>query len=502
MRSLRLRPVLSVLFALASGAALRLWFIHAFPQVQGDSLLYGDIAKNWVLHGTYGFSGTNDAGKPIIAPTLIRLPGYPAFLSLCFKVFGIENYRAVLYAQAAIDLGTCLLTAAFVRRVCSARAAEIALWLAVLCPFTANYVAMPLTEALSIFCVALGFYSFVCVLEGGGWVALLPLAFSWSCGALLRPDGALLAVVLFASLLVYGRRALGLRRAVTFSLSAGTLAVLPFVFWTARNWRTFHVFEPLAPRSAADPGEFAGAGFERWTKTWLVDFASTYEIYWNIPGDHADIDAMPSRAFDTSAQYRETRRLFDEYNRRETLTPNVDAGFNALAQERERMHPWRTFLVLPLLRVADMWLRPRVEMLNIELRWWQYSRHKRETLFALAYGALNLLYLLAALAGIFFWPRFGAAMIGYVVLRTLLLATVAAPETRYTLECFPLLEAFAAQAIACSAPRFVRFREAAHTPGNEQDLHLGSRSSKRIFRHSGSRGDLHSGKEFSMRRMR
>ena len=41
----------------------------------------------------------------------------------------------------------------------------LALWLAALCPFTANYVAMPLTETLSIFCVALGLYAFAAVLE-------------------------------------------------------------------------------------------------------------------------------------------------------------------------------------------------------------------------------------------------------------------------------------------------------------------------------------------------
>ena len=42
------------LFALAAGAALRLWFIHAYPEVQGNPLIYGDIAKNWMLHGIYG----------------------------------------------------------------------------------------------------------------------------------------------------------------------------------------------------------------------------------------------------------------------------------------------------------------------------------------------------------------------------------------------------------------------------------------------------------------
>src|SRR5271154_2221379 len=116
-------------FALAAGAALRLWFIHAYPEVQGDPLIYGSIAKNWMLHGVYGKTSSG-----ALAPTLIRLPGYPLFLILCFKLFGVENYHAVMYVQTAIDLATCLLIAAFTARIWSPRAAWWALWLAALCP--------------------------------------------------------------------------------------------------------------------------------------------------------------------------------------------------------------------------------------------------------------------------------------------------------------------------------------------------------------------------------
>jgi len=54
MRRSSTRTWLAIFLALASGAILRLWFIHAYPEVQGDPLIYGDIAKNWMLHGIYG----------------------------------------------------------------------------------------------------------------------------------------------------------------------------------------------------------------------------------------------------------------------------------------------------------------------------------------------------------------------------------------------------------------------------------------------------------------
>jgi hypothetical protein len=91
-----------------------------------------------------------------------------------------------------------------------------------------------------------------------------------------------------------------------------------------------------------------------------------------------------------------------------------------------------------------MWLRPRVETMNINLRWWQYAQHPAETRLALFFGALNLAYLVAAFLGALRWPRMAGAMVALIMLRSLLLATLEAPEPRYTLECFPLVMALAA----------------------------------------------------------
>ena len=113
------------------------------------------------------------------------------------------------------------------------------------------------------------------------------------------------------------------------------LAMLPFALWTARNWRVFHVFEPLAPRYATDPGEPTDPGWQRWTKTWCLDFVSTYDIYWSVPGVALDLTKLPSRAFDSPAQFAETAALFDAYNQNgQELSAEIDAGFARLAEER------------------------------------------------------------------------------------------------------------------------------------------------------------------------
>jgi hypothetical protein len=451
------RTVAIVLLALALGTWLRLWFLWHFPQVNGDGLTYGDIAKNWLTHGIYGHTEFTAAGATV-KPTLIRLPGYPLFLAACFRIFGVDHYGAVLYLQVVIDLVSALVVAWTARAIAGRRAGMWALYLAALCPFTANYVAAPLTETLSIFCVAVACAAVVWLQMRPGWGPCLVLAGSWSYATLLRPDGALLAVASFLAIVLFANRSLlerpplGRARAWRYVLTAGLLSVVPFAFWTARNLRTFHVFEPLAPRYASDPGEFTAPGFQRWMKTWIVDFASTSDIYWNAESDPIEVDLLPSRAFDSPEQREQTADIFTAYNEKTTITPAIDARFHALAGERERTHPLRSYVELPLLRVLDMWLRPRTEMLNIELRWWQYGRHHAETEFATAYALLNLAYIVLAVAGAWRLRRrcavLVAAIVIYCLLRSLLLATIEAPEARYTIEVFPMLCILAGAACA------------------------------------------------------
>ncbi len=430
--------------ALAAGLILRLWMLKDLFQVNGDSLVYGDLAKNLLLHGRYGLTVANGE----MVPTLIRLPGYPLFLALCFRLFGMENYYPAAVLQIVLELLGCLLLASFAARIAPPRFASGArlatLWLAALCPFTASYAPAPLAETLTLFVLALALWAAARFHQQPTWRTALSFTFAVTFAALLRPDGALAAVALAPAMVI------GLKRPIASSISPQKLfrmtlvcfllALAPFVAWTARNWQVFHVFEPLAPRLANDPGEDTFPGWEHWTKSWCLDFISTYEIYWNVPDGPLDVSKLPSRAFDSPAQYDETATLATDYNARGyNLTPDLDARFGKLAGERIHAHPLRYYLLLPMGRVADMIFRPRVENLNIDLDWWVYAHHHYETLFSWAYAALNALYLVLAAVGFWLRPRFRMAILAYILMRCALLLTVEAPEARYTLEFFPML---------------------------------------------------------------
>jgi hypothetical protein len=463
-------------FFLAAGLAalcLRLFFVFRFPGVVDDSRLYANVAENWMQLGIYGVT---DSGH--VVPTLSRLPGYPAFLAAIFTVFGKDNFRAVLLVQMLFDLGACFLLADLARRMFSARAAQAAFLLAAVCPFLANYAAAALTETLEIFFTVLALDLAICGLGVGNDAARAiqsrrePRRLIWfGCGLsigaaiLLRPDGGILLAAVGGYLLlllfrVLKSRVLTLRMRKQETASAlsitspihkpvaiiiagvlmGAGALLPLIPWAARNLHTLHRFELLAPRYANDSDELVMTGFNRWIKTWLAEYVSVEEIYWNVPGEAIDVTRLPSRAFDTEQQAAETTALFADYNRDHDITPELDARFASLARARIQANPLRYYVWLPAARIADMWLRPRTELLPPDPRWWEFNDGGWIAV-SLAFGLVNLLYVALAAVGLLrSRDFFGIGLfVLFLALRSLFLGSLENPEPRYTLECYPIL---------------------------------------------------------------
>src|SRR5215470_17762676 len=208
----------SPISALVAGAALRLLFALKFPGGSGDTVIYDQLATNWLQHGKYAM---DIAGQPV--PVDIRMPGYPAFLAVVYATTGRTGeaaHRGVMLAQVFLDLGTCMLIGALAALLASlwtekaaARRTFLAgVWLAALCPFTANYVAVPLTETWAIFFTALALLFLVSLLvlgEGaprfgeppesarGFWRAAAAAGFVLGLGTLFRPETPLLLIAAF-----------------------------------------------------------------------------------------------------------------------------------------------------------------------------------------------------------------------------------------------------------------------------------------------------------------
>ncbi len=442
------------------GLALRLFFLIYLPALTDDSHVYLDLANNWLQHGAYG---QTESGQ--VMPVDTRLPGYPSFLAAMFWIFGVGNVRAVLGAQILVDLATCLVAADLTRRTVPGRwAARVAFLLAALCPFLANYSAAVLTETLEIFFTALALDCAVAAVEQTRAAnAIRSAAWSWWAGTgasiaaciLLRPDGGILlgAIGLYGLIEMWKdrtRRGQFLWATITVTL----IALAPLVPWTVRNWRTLHEFQPLAPRYATASEEVTPRGFNRWVRTWMADYVSVEEIYWNMPGDKIDVGKLPGRALDSAKDA--TLALIADYNAGQQLTAQIDGRFDEVAWERIRAHPFRYYVTLPALRVADVWLRPRTELLPADPRWWEFNDDPKWSVAAVGFGVINLLFVVAAVLAVI-WRRadirYVGLLAGFVVLRSVFLGTIENPETRYTLECYPVIIALASAWISARTER-------------------------------------------------
>jgi hypothetical protein len=440
-----------------AAVALRLFFILRFPTITPDSFVYGDIAKNWLLHHVYALSG---AAGPV--PTYIRLPGYPAFLAALWSVFGIDHYGAARFAQLFVDIGTCFVTADLARRIAplgwisTGHVARWAFALTALCPFLANYTAAPLTETLSIFLTALALDFAIAGFQHQDVVGRFDVRCWAGCGLAiaaciyLRPDGGILLIAIGGCLLYRLARNPDRSRTVWAAVVLGACALGPLAPWTLRNWRIFHQLQPLAPTAANAPGEFVARGFNRWMLTWLVDYASIEDFGFRVDGEPISVNDLPNRAFDTPEERTKTEELIAAYNETLEMTPTFDAQFSKLTHQRIWRKPFRYYVELPVLRSLDLWFRPRTEMLPLDSHWWRFHHDPHDFAWSLFLGVINLVYVGLAIIGLRRWREFPylGMLAGFLLLRTVLITLLTFPEPRYVLECYPVVIALGAVAMA------------------------------------------------------
>jgi hypothetical protein len=468
--------------ALTAGLCLRLFFVFKFPANSGDTVLYEQMATNWLKHHVYAMEVFGQ-----ITPVDLRMPGYPAFLAMVYAITGRTGPDArlwVMIAQALVDLLSCVLIATLAatlflmvnERNSPGRVFTAALWLAALCPFTANYAAVPLTEVVATFFTAAALLP-LCLLVGrtrnNGWMFIKKewrlannygylaalAALLAGVGTLFRPETPLLPVagwIVLGIVLVLQHEA---KRWVLTVVGMGLVWAIPLVPWAVRNAVTLHEFQFLAPKNSNLPGELIPYGFMSWEKTWLYRFRDVYLVPWKLNDEAILVEDIPASAFDTVEERDRVAAILEPYNNDLTLTPDEDRAFGELAQQRTARHPLRTYVWLPLARAVTLWFTPRIELIPVSgtvfpLRQsWQDDRIDQSVTVGLF--LLNIFYVALAIWGaVRLWrlsiavrPALGVLIV-FIVLRTAFLTTLETPEPRYVLVCFPALIALAAQVFA------------------------------------------------------
>lgn len=475
-------------FALAAGSCLRLFFVLKFPAESGDTVLYEQIAANWLKHHVYAMDV-----QGAITPVDLRMPGYPAFLALIYALTGRTGESArlwVMLAQIAVDLLSCLVIAVLgaalilladrggsIKRVFTA-----GLWMAVLCPFTANYTAVLLTESIATFWTAVALLFLIGVaansndlpfpkprrLWEGNWSQdfrfFAPTAgLAAGLGTMFRPETPLLLLAAWITnaflLLRHGKAKHFLRIILFTALSC----VLPLVPWAIRNALTFHEVQFLTPKYSTLPGEIVPRGLMEWESTWLYRVKDCYIVPWKVNEEAIDVDSIPARAFDSPEEKQRVAAILEPYNEDLTLTQKEDDAFGQIAHERAARHPLRTYLWIPAARGVVIWFTPRIELLPISGNVFplaqMFDEDPADQGFTILLFLLNIIYVGLGIWGAVKLWRFSAAvrpalvfLTIFIVLRTAFLTTLETPEPRYVLVCFPALIALGAQLFAGKSP--------------------------------------------------
>jgi len=450
--------------ALLAGLALRLFFVLHFPFYSGDTAYYEELARNWLYHGVYGFYSHGQ-----LLPSDARAPGYPAFLAGIYFLAGTGR-QAVMLAQAFVDLATCVLAAGIAYRVAAGapdatrtRVAAAALWLTALCPFTANYTAVPLTEVLATFLTTLALLIFLstagmAIDRNASSHELLRAAKIWfagglvvGLGTLVRPETPLLLVAALIALWLRYRRPANWRTLAVATLVMILGLLLPLAPWAARNAVSLGRAQFLAPRYAETYGDVLPTGFYSWTKTWMFRFRDAYLFPWKLPSQPIDVKNLPPDAADSPEELARVTSLLDRYNRAHGMTRSLDLEFAELARERARRHPIRTFIWIPIERAAAIWFTPRITLLPYSGRLWpladSYRSNPIDFEVTLGLALLNILYVGMGVVAAWFWRANQGVLliVTFIVIRTGFLTQLQTCEPRYVLVCFPALLAVAAQ---------------------------------------------------------
>jgi hypothetical protein len=490
----RLWPAYTLLLLVALGFRLFI-ALRLSNDEPDDGRVYAQIAIN-VLE-QHVFSHEN---QPPYVPSIIRLPGYPLFLAGVYKLFGHGNNTAVRVVQAGIDTLTCVLVALvaaqWVDEERKHRAALIAFALAVVCPFTAIYVATVLTEVptnfLAVATVLAATFAFKAT-DNTDNTDRRKAVFWWvvagltaGVAVLFRPDSGLFAAGVGGTLVcsVFLKR-----RLKPFFVSAVLFSVafcVVLVPWTIRNYRVFHFFQPLSPAHGEMPGEFVPRGYLLWLRTWLDDSRYIAPVLWAEDTRPIPITAFPASAFDSDEERARVAALLEKYNHASQsvssadeedtddedededevdepeaepqqpeeadveMTPEIDAGFAQLGQERRARSPFRYYVVLPMKRAETLWCDTHSQYYPfngelLPLKDLDHDIHQQYWLPLFA-GLTALYSLLGVVGAALLWLSRDRNARVWVLLAALVIAirlgffaTLENPEPRYTVELFPFL---------------------------------------------------------------
>ena len=435
MRS-RLRLGWPILVALA----LRIALVLGFSSSAADGEQYVLLGRNLRLHRTLSLD-------PVLGtvPTYARNPGYPAVIAAMGQLDGstdrLDLIRHLALLNCACDALTCAALLLIALRLgLGRRAAVVAGLVYALWPVAWWFTPYVLTESLA---TALGTWALAIALGEGRTLARgAAVGALLGVGYLVRVD---VLTLLPAAAIALAVRGGGRRLQAVAALGLGVLLVA--APWWARNLARFGALRPIGSEWVDRYGHALPTCYTRWFRTWCAgraidgDYAGA--LFWRYGRAGEFVYSFMADGADALDELKALTARVDTPLGIEVAAPS----FCALADERAREHPLRTWLGLPLRRARQLFLLPRAIEYPMRPAWLERPRVR------VALGALNVgLWGLAALAALLGLRRVRqeplCAVLPVAIVARVVLHAYAVPQfvgPRFVVEAAPLAAVLIAQ---------------------------------------------------------
>lgn len=278
------RRVLLLLISVAALAHAAAYIVHQRPDMDSewsDQGGYRQLGAGLAASGTF----TRTPGAAIFAPEPIRTPGYPAFVAVIYKLFGLNNDSAVAIAQAFVFVGICLMAFHLGCYVMDEKFALAGAGLTAAFSPIPFFGALVLTEVWTTFLFTATMAATLAARASGRYGFAIAAGILAASTALTRPVFVLVPLGLFGLMAILDR--LSQWRLWAAALIAAALCLAP---WFAYNYVYFD-------RITVSPANGLGRAF--WEASW--------QGVWN--------GRLQARLTDVAAAHADRAALDDEVRR-------------------------------------------------------------------------------------------------------------------------------------------------------------------------------------------
>ena len=325
-----------------------LYFVLALPESGGDGLVYMLVANN-ILNGC-GVS-MSEQGVVACVPHFggHQGPGYPAFIAPIWSLSGNSDLVVRLVQTTLYVISILYLVNGLHRYTSSLNQALIVGLVLAVSPLHVAWPRFILSETLALSGTLWVFAELVKSLHTKR-LHIIPIGLALITATFMRLDAILLvAPVSIAAFMIHKPL-----EAIKKGLAIALVLAIPWSGWLARNIIVGldNIFKPsIVELYEKTPGIFS------WTSTWSTTQYSSNAIHWPVYTLAYDKIRIDDKAYSSQKEMEKVNALIEDLQnfKNKPFPKSIDNQFAVLAKNRKTDNPFKSFLIIPMIRIVNFW---------------------------------------------------------------------------------------------------------------------------------------------------